>query len=137
MCSLMGSREGRLRTNPFRASEATNLHVSVSSICLGSGAAVSSKATISFTLIPAGVHFINSHTAPANNARSQYMSLSKSSRSNPSGVRMDRTSRQTTQRGLIGNVHHCAYQYLWLRDSEAFVRRSFPNEIHSSVSEVV
>src|SRR6266480_1300156 len=76
----------------------------VSSICLGSGAAVSSKSTISFTLIPAGVHFINSHTAPANNARSQYMSLSRSIRSNPSGVRMDRTSRQTTQRGLIGNV---------------------------------
>src|SRR6266480_5821706 len=85
MCSLMDSREGRSRTNPFRACEATYLHVSVSSMCLGTGAAVSSESTISFTVIPVGVHFINSHTAAANNARSQYVSLSKSSRSNPLG----------------------------------------------------
>ena len=95
-----GLARGRSRTNSFRASEATNLHVSVSSMCLGTGAAVSSESTISFTVIPVGVHFINSHTAAANNARSQYVSLSQSSRSNPSGVRMDRTSRQTTQRVL-------------------------------------
>src|SRR5260370_763073 len=92
--------EGRLRTNLFRASEATNLQVSFSSTCLRSGAAVSSKCTISFTVIPAGVHSISSHTAAASNARSQYMSLSKSSSRSPSGVLLKRPFPETTQRVL-------------------------------------
>jgi len=53
---------------------------------LGRGAAVSSKSTISFTVIPAGVHSISSHTDAASGGKSQYISLSESSSVNPSEV---------------------------------------------------
>jgi len=132
----MVSRGGRSRTNPFRANDATNLHVSASSMCLGSGAAVSSKSTISFTVIPFGVHLISSQTPEASNNRSQYMSLSKSSNSNPSGVLVNRMFRETTQRVLSVMFIIASVCVTERRDCVLFRSVLFPKKTRSLLSEV-
>jgi len=122
--------------NPLRASEVTNLHVSVSSVYLGSGAAVSSKSTISFKVIPAGVHLISSQTPAANNARSQYMSLSKSSNTNPPGVSETRTFLETTQTVLSVMFMIAPVCLTERRGCELFRSAIFSAEVWPLLSEV-
>jgi len=131
----MVSLGGPSRTKRFRDIDATNLHISTSSMRLGSGAAVSSESTISFTVIPQRVQSNSSQTPAASKAKWQYMSLSKSSNSNPSGVLVNRMFRETTQRVLSAMFIIASVCVTERCDCELFRSALFPKKTRSLLSE--